>query len=344
VTLTWPQVLTELVGRRDLSSEAASWAMEQILAGDATSVQIAGFAIALRAKGETVTELTELSEAMLARATAIELPREAVDVVGSGGDRANTVNVSTMAAIVTAACGVPVVKHGNRAASSKSGSADLLEALGIAIDLQPADVARCLREVGIGFCFAPRFHPALRHAAGARGELGVPTVFNILGPLTNPARVTRQAVGVPQPWLGPVLAGVLARREASALVFRGDDGLDELTPGARSQVWVVASGAVHDDELDPSELGLPAATVEDLRGGDAVHNAAVAREVLGGGGSPAVRAAVELNAAAALVAAQGTTRAPITGQLRPALERAQEVLSSGSALELLERWAAVSQS
>jgi anthranilate phosphoribosyltransferase len=213
----------------------------------------------------------------------------------------------------------------------------------VAIDLEPAGVARCVREAGIGFCFAPRFHPALRHASTARSQLGVPTVFNILGPLTNPARVSRQAVGVAQHWLGPVLAGVLARRRASALVFRGDDGLDELTPGAHSQIWIVVDGQVIDDELDPAELGLPSATLDDLRGGDAEHNALVARDVLGGGGSAAIRAAVELNAAAALVAAQGTTREPVTGQLRPALLRAHEVLASGSALTLLQHWAEVSQ-
>ncbi len=215
--------------------------------------------------------------------------------------------------------------------------------MGIAIDLQPADVARCVHEAGIAFCFAPRFHPALRHAAGARGELGVPTVFNILGPLTNPARVTRQSVGVAQEWLGPVIAGVLARRQSSALVFHGDDGLDELTPGARSQVWMVVDGEIIHDEVDPAELGLPPASVDDLRGGDAVYNAQIAREILGGGGAPAVRAAVELNAAAALVAASGTTRAPVTRQLKPALERAREVLASGAAAAVVERWVRVSQ-
>jgi anthranilate phosphoribosyltransferase len=343
---SWPSLIADLMAGQELATSDTSWAMGEIMDGAATSVQIAGYAVALRCKGETPAELAGMVNAMLERAVPLPLPEQlrtsAVDTCGTGGDRAGTVNISTMAAIVVAAAGVPVVKHGNRAASSKSGSADLLEALGVAIDLQPAQVARCVREVGIGFCFAPRFHPALRHAAGARGELGVPTVFNILGPLTNPARVTRQAVGVPQRWLGPVLAGVLARRQASALVFRGDDGLDELTPGARSQVWVVVDGEVHDDELDPAELGLPRASVDDLRGGDAAHNAGVALAVLAGGGTPAVRAAVALNAAAALVAAAGTTRKPIGAQLRPELERAHDVLASGVALELLERWAAVS--
>jgi anthranilate phosphoribosyltransferase len=284
---------------------------------------------------------------MLARAVPLELPESvraaAVDTCGTGGDRAGTVNISTMAALVVAAQGIPVVKHGNRAATSRSGSADVLEALGIRIDLDASGVARCVERAGIGFCFAQRFHPALRHAASARGQLGVPTVFNILGPLTNPGRVNRQAVGIPQAWLGPVLAGVLARRGSSALVFRGDDGLDELTPGARSQVWVVADGAVREDELHPADLGLPAATVDDLRGGDATENAEVALQVLSGRGSDAVRATVALNAAAAIVAAEGVTDAPVTEQLRPALARAEATLAAGDALGVLERWAAASQ-
>jgi anthranilate phosphoribosyltransferase len=344
---TWPGLLAALMAGEQLTSAATSWAMGEIMDGAATDVQVAAYAVALRSKGETPAEVAGMVAAMLERAVPMPLPEElrdaAVDTCGTGGDRSGTVNISTMAAIVVAAAGVPVVKHGNRAATSKAGSADLLEALGVAIDLEPAGVAHCVRETGIGFCFAPRFHPALRHAAAARGQLGVPTVFNILGPLTNPARVRRQAVGVPQRWLGPVLAGVLAGRGASALVFTGDDGLDELTPGARSQVWVVTGGDVIEDELDPAQLGLPHTTIEELRGGDAQHNAVVAREVLAGAGSAAVRAAVELNAAAALVAAQGTTRELITEQLRPALARAHDVLASGAALEQLERWAKVSQ-
>ncbi len=346
-TPSWPALLAELMAGRPLSSSATSWAMGEIMDGAASDVQVAGFAVALRCKGETPPEVDGMVSAMLERAVALPLPEQlrtrAVDTCGTGGDRAGTVNISTMAAVVVAAAGLPVVKHGNRAATSRSGSADLLEALGIAIDVSPESVARCAEEAGIAFCFAPRFHPALRHAAPARSGLGVPTVFNILGPLTNPARVTRQAVGVPELWLGPVLAGVLARRQASALVFRGEDGLDELTPGARSQVWVVTDGEVREDVLDPADLGFAAASVEDLRGGDAVHNAAIAREVLGGGGTAAVRAAVVLNAAAAIVAAEGTSREKVTDQLRPAVERARAALDSGKGLDVLERWARVSQ-
>jgi anthranilate phosphoribosyltransferase len=344
---SWPALISNLMSGEPLPAAATAWAMGEIMDGAATDVQVAGYAVALRSKGETPAEVDGMVSAMLDRALPMPLPEElraaAVDTCGTGGDRSGTVNISTMAAIVVAAAGIPVVKHGNRAATSRAGSADLLEALGVVIDLQPAGVAHCVREAGIGFCFAPRFHPALRHAATARSQLGVPTVFNMLGPLTNPARVSRQAVGVAQQWLGPVLAGVLARRDSSALVFHGDDGLDELTPGARSHVWVVVGGEILEDVVEPAELGLPSASLDDLRGGDAEHNARIARDVLGGGGSPAVRAAVELNAAAALVAAQGTTREPVTAQLRPALERAHEVLSSGVALTLLERWAEASQ-
>jgi anthranilate phosphoribosyltransferase len=342
----WPALLAQLMAAKPLTAADTAWAMGEIMDGAATGAQVAGFVVALRCKRETAAEVDGFVSAMLERALPMPLAEPlraaAVDTCGTGGDRSGTVNISTMAAITVAAAGVPVVKHGNRAASSKAGSADLLEALGVAIDLEPAGVARCVEQAGIGFCFAPRFHPALRHAAGARGELGVPTVFNVLGPLTNPARITRQALGVPQAWLGPVLAGVLARRRASALVFRGDDGLDELTPGTRSAIWVVADGQVREDELHPAELGLPASTVDDLRGGDAAHNAGVAREVLGGGGADAVRAAVALNAAAALVAAKGTTGEPVVDQLRPALARAQEVLASGEGLALVQKWAKVS--
>lgn len=345
-TASWPALLADLMAGRELQPAETAWAMGEIMDGAATDAQVAGFAVALRSKGETPAEVAGMVGAMLERAVPLPLPdplrSSAVDTCGTGGDRSGTVNISTMAAITVAAAGVPVVKHGNRAASSRSGSADLLEALGVAIDIAPAAVARCVEEVGIGFCFAPRFHPALRHTAGPRRELGVPTVFNILGPLTNPGRVTSQAVGVPDPRLGPLLAGVLARRGSSAIVFRGDDGLDELTPGAHSRVWLVVDGQVYEDELDPAELGLRPATVDDLRGGDAAHNAIVAREVLGGGGSPAVSATVALNAAAALVAAESVTREPIAAQLRPAIEGAQAILASGTPLRVLERWAAVS--
>lgn len=343
MTLTWPQVLTDLIGRTDLTPEAAGWAMDQILAGDATNVQIAGFAIALRAKGETVAELTGLSAAMLSRATPIELPREAVDVVGSGGDRAFTVNVSTMAAIVAAAAGAPVVKHGNRAASSACGTADCLEALGVALDVAPARQARVLAEAGIVFLFAPMYHQSLRYASPARGELGVPTTFNFLGPLANPARPVAQAVGVADARMAPLVAGVIAARGNRGLVFHGSDGLDELTTTTTSEVWLIGDGTVVATTLDPAELGVVPATRQDLIGGDPAHNAGVVREVLAGGAGP-VRDIVALNAAAALLAFAGPSNSlPLAGQLALPLQRAYHAIDSGAAASVLDTWVRVSQ-
>ncbi len=340
---TWPQLLTELVGRRDLSPEATAWAMDQILAGDATNVQIAGFAIALRTKGETVAELTGLSEAMLARATPIELTHQAVDVVGSGGDRANTVNVSTMAAIVAAATGVPVVKHGNRAASSACGTADCLEALGVAIDVAPARQAQVLAEAGIVFLFAPLYHQSLRHASPARGELGVQTTFNFLGPLANPAKPVAQAVGVADARMAPLVAGVIAGRGHRGLVFHGSDGLDELTTTTTSDVWLISAGQIVATGLDPEELGVVPASREDLVGGDPAHNAGVVREVLAGRPGP-VRDIVALNAAAAQLAFTGPdTSAPLAGQLAGPLQRAYEAIDSGAAASVLDTWVRVTQ-
>lgn len=343
MSLTWPQVLTELVGRRDLSPEAAAWAMDQILAGEATNVQIAGFAIALRAKGETIAELTGLSQAMLSRATAIELTSEAVDVVGSGGDRANTVNISTMAAIVTAATGVPVVKHGNRAASSACGTADCLEALGVALDVPPGRQAQVLSEAGIVFLFAPLYHQSLRHASPARGELGVPTTFNFLGPLANPARPKAQAVGVADARMAPLVAGVIAGRGHRGLVFHGSDGLDELTTTTSSDVWLIAGGEVVATRLDPAELGVVPAGREDLVGGSPAHNANVVHEVLAG--TPgAVRDIVALNAAAAQLAFAGPDlSAPLAAQLAGPLERAYAAIDSGAAASVLDTWVRVTR-
>ena len=253
-----------------------------------------------------------------------------------------SVNISTMAALVVAGAGAPVVKHGNRAASSSSGSADVLEAFGVAVDLPPAAVVPCLQQVGIAFCFAPIFHPGMRHAAVVRRDLGVATVFNVLGPLTNPARPATQAVGVADARLAPVVAGVLARRGAGALVFRGDDGLDELTTTGPSTVWVVADGRVEQEVFDPAGLGVARATLADLRGGDAQHNAAVARTVLAGEPG-AARDATLLNAAAALAAHAGDA-GPLVERLRTGLQRATVALDSGAARSVLDRWITVSQS
>ena len=338
---TWPVLLSQLLRGESLTAADTAWAMREVMSGEATPVQVAGFVVALRAKGETPDEVAGLVDVMLEQAAHVTVPGRVVDTCGTGGDRAHTVNISTMAALVVAGAGVPVVKHGNRAASSACGSADLLEALGVVVDLPPAAVGPCLADAGIAFCFAPVFHPGMRHSAVPRRELGVPTVFNVLGPLTNPARPAAQAVGVSDARLAPVMAGVLAARGVDALVFRGDDGLDELTTTSTSTVWVVAGGTVSRTEFDPASLGLPRAGLEDLRGADAAFNAAVARDLLGGAQGP-VRDAVLLNAAAA-IAAYDADPGDLVDRLAAGLTRAAAALDDGRAATLLNRWVAVSQ-
>lgn len=341
---SWPALINALLSGDSLSSEETAWAMNGIMAGEATDVQIAGFAVALRAKGETVEEVTGLAQGMMDNATRIDVPGPIADLVGTGGDRAHTVNISTMAAVVAAASGVRVVKHGNRAASSSCGAADLLEHLGVAIDLPPEATVRVAGELGITFCFAPLYHPALRYASRTRGELGTPTVFNFLGPLTNPASPASQAVGVFHPRMAGVIAGVFAARGCSSLVFRGDDGLDELTTTGTSTVWVVRDGTATETTFDPSDLGIPPAAPEDLRGADAAFNAQVARETFAGAGGP-VRDMVLLNAAALITAYEGAPPpAKLTDALRDARDRAAEAVDSGATSALLDRWIDTSQS
>ena len=335
---TWPDVLSTLVAGGDLTTDQARWAMDEVFAGAATPVQLAGFVVALRAKGETVDEVSGIAAAMLAAANPISVPGRLLDVVGTGGDRSMSVNISTMAAIVAAGAGARVVKHGNRSASSQSGSADVLEALGIRLDLAPARVGEVAEEAGITFCFSAAFHPAMRHAAVPRRELGIATTFNILGPLTNPARPQAQAIGCADPRMAPVMAGVLSRREVDAWVFRGDDGLDELTTTTTSTIWRVHAGEVTTVTLDPADLGLPRATTEDLRGGDAEHNAEVVRRVLAGERGP-VRDAVVLNAGAAL-AVHGAPDDEVAESLAAGVARAGEAIDSGEAAAALDRWVA----
>jgi len=337
---TWPVLLSALLARQDLSAADTAWAMEQVMSGEATPAQVAGFVVALRSKGESPDEVAGLVETMLRHATRIEVPGPAVDTCGTGGDRAHTVNISTMAAVVAAGAGLRVVKHGNRAASSACGSADLLEALDVVVDLRPGDVVGCVSAVGIGFCFAPLFHPALRHAAAPRRELGVATVFNFLGPLTNPALPAAQAVGVADARMAPVMAEVLARRGTSALVFRGDDGLDELTTTTSSRLWLVRDGAVSTHTLRPEDVGLQRVHVEALRGADATHNAGVAKAVFSGQRG-AVRDAGLLNAAAAIVASR-PAEGPLAEQLTAAMEQAAQAVDSGAAAGVLARWAELS--
>ncbi|MCX2179398.1 anthranilate phosphoribosyltransferase [Streptomyces sp. SKN60] len=337
---SWPALLNGLLDGRDLSADDTAWAMDLIMRGEATDAQIAGFMVALRAKGETVAEISGLVRTMYEHANVIEVPGPAVDIVGTGGDGAKTVNISTMSAIVVAGTGVKVVKHGNRAASSASGSSDVLEKLGINLNLTPQRVAEVAEEAGITICFAVKFHPSLRHVAAARGQLGIRTTFNVLGPLTNPAKVRAQAVGVADPRMAPIVAGVLAERGNSALVFRGDDGLDELTTTGTSRVWVVKDGAVREERFDPREVGITPVPLDALRGGDPSYNADVARRLLAGETGP-VRDAVLLNSAAALVAlepGEGT----LAEQLRAGMDRAAESVDSGAARRTLERWVTAS--
>ncbi|MGW6059387.1 anthranilate phosphoribosyltransferase [Streptomyces sp. NPDC055189] len=337
---SWPGVLNGLLEGRDQSAADTAWAMDRIMRGEATDAQIAGFMVALRAKGETVEEISGLVHTMYEHANVIEVPGQTVDIVGTGGDGAKTVNISTMSAIVAAGAGAKVVKHGNRAASSASGASDVLEKLGVNLELPLKRVVEVVEEAGITFCFAVKFHPALRYAGAARSQLGIRTVFNALGPLTNPAKVRAQAVGVADARMAPIVAGVFAERGHSSLVFRGDDGLDELTTTATSRVWVVRDGAVREEAFDPRDVGIDLVPVEALRGADASYNAEVALRLLDGESGP-VRDAVLLNTAAALVA-----RTPGDGtlveQIGAGIAKAAESIDSGAAKKALERWVAAS--
>ncbi|MGO8936825.1 MAG: anthranilate phosphoribosyltransferase [Mycobacterium sp.] len=344
--LSWPQVLGRLTDGQHLARGQAAWAMDQIMAGNARPTQIAAFAVAMTMKIPTAAEVGELADVMLNHARqmpADAVPDDAVDIVGTGGDGANTFNLSTMAAIVVAAAGVPVVKHGNRATSSLSGGADTLEALGVRIDLGPEQVARSLAEVGIGFCFAPTFHPSYRHASAVRRELGIPTVFNLLGPLTNPAWPRAGLIGCAFADLAEVMAGVFAARRSSVLVVHGDDGLDELTTTTTSTIWRVQAGTVDKLTFDPAGFGFARAELDELLGGDAQANAAEARAVLSGA-KGAVRDAVVLNAAGAIVAHAGlSSRAEWQPAWEDGLARAGAAIDSGAAEQLLARWVRFSQ-
>jgi len=335
----WPVVLGRLLEGDDLVPEVARAAMAEILDGAASPAQISAFVVALRMKGETVPELVGMVEAMLDASTRVEidLGQPVIDVVGTGGDRAHTINVSTLAAIVVAGAGGQVCKHGNRAASSACGAADLLEALGVAIELGPDGVSACVREAGMGFCFAPRYHPAMRHAGPSRRDLGIPTAFNILGPLSNPARVRRYLIGVADLRMAERMAGVLDARGAErALIVHGGDGLDELTTTGPSNVVELRDGAITTWTVDPEDLGIPRVDREDLVGGDAAVNADLARRVLAGEHGPH-RDIVSLNAGAGLLVAG------LVDDLSAGMARAHAALDAGAAVATLARLADVSQ-
>jgi anthranilate phosphoribosyltransferase len=333
----WPAVLEHLLAGDDLDERVAADVMATIMRGEAESTQVAALLVALRAKGEAPAEIAGFVRAMLDEAVPVDLEGPLLDTCGTGGDGAGTFNVSTVAALVVAACGVRVAKHGNRAASGRCGSADLLEAWGVAIDLRPAAVATTVDELGVGFLYARTFHPAMRFVAPVRAQLGVRTAFNILGPLSNPAGALHQVVGVADPRLAPVMAEALAKLgKRHALVFRGEDGLDEVTTTGPSQVWEVREGAVTHWRLDPLDLGVRRATLPDLVGGGVAENVAIADAILAGTPGPPSDL-VAVNAAAALYAADAVA------DLAEGLARARAVLTDGSALALRDRWVARSR-
>lgn len=344
---TWPSILTALLVDQNLSVAQADWAMAEIMTGRATSAQMGAFLVALQKKGVTVDEVVGFRDAILAEAQPVPLPNMSLDIVGTGGDRFGTVNVSTMAAIVCAASGAPVVKHGNRAASSQSGSSDVLTALGINYGLEGPQLAEAFDRCGIAFVHAARFLPGFRHVAPVRGELGIQTVFNYLGPLCNPVRPEATAAGVADASIAPLYADLFRFRGASALVFRGDDGLDELTTTGHSHVWEVSRGALTEHDLDPRELGIPRARIEELIGGTPEHNAEIVRRVFAGETGP-VRDIVLLNAAAGLVAfdlAQNPTSVETSflDRLGQKMEIAAAAIDGGTALAKLDQWVAVTQ-
>lgn len=339
--MSWEPILHSLAQKKALNPDQVNWAMNQILSGAADIETIKSFLIALRNKGETAEEVISLVEAMYQHAQLISIPDRCVDVVGTGGDGAQTINISTAAAIVTTAAGARTIKHGNRAATSKSGAADLLEAFGININLNATQVAECVRRIGIGFAFAPVFHPAMKNAAQARKELGVPTIFNILGPLANPAKPVAVAIGVARADLFELVAQVLARRGCQGFVFRGDDGLDELSISTTSSVYILNNGEYRLERFDPRELGIEPAPIEALKGGTAAENLDITKQVFAGE-KGAYRDAILLNAAAAIAAFKGDLDLGIEQQFANGLVLAKQGIDSGAATQLVERWADLS--
>ncbi len=336
--MQWPQILGRLADGDDLTRDESRAAMAAIMAGDATPAQTAALIVSLRIKGETVEEMTGLVEAMRAAAVPVDVGVPVVDTAGTGGDRSATFNISTTAAFVAAGAGAKVAKHGNRSASSRCGSADVLEALGVAIDLPPEDTAALVRDVGFGFFFAPHYHPAMRHVAPVRRELGIPTVFNFLGPLANPAGATRQAVGVSDPAMAERMIGVLARLGTEyAFVYYGEDGLDEVTITGPTFIYRLRDGEITHAEFTPEDFGVSRARLDELRGGDADTNARILVDVLEGAPGPR-RDVTLVNAAPALVAA-GLAEGFVEG-----VELAAEAIDSGAARRVLDDVVARSRS
>lgn len=339
--MNWDLVLNSLAEKKDLSVEQITWAMSQILEGVAENTQIKQFLSGLKAKGESASEVRALVDQMYKYAAPISITERAVDTVGTGGDGANTINISTTAAIITNAAGARVVKHGNRAASSKSGSADLLEALGVKIDLTGKEVEQTVHKIGIGFCFAPVFHSSMKHAVVARKELGVPTVFNILGPLANPAKPVAAAIGVARAQLLPLMAQVLLEQGKEGFVFRGDDGLDEVSLASTTTVIQISNGKLSQEIFDPTELGIAGAAISDLAGGDAKYNAKITNQIFAGESGP-MRDAVTLNAAFAIAAFKGDFNLPLATQIANGFVSANKAIDSGAAQSVLKRWVQLS--
>jgi anthranilate phosphoribosyltransferase len=352
--LTWPNILETLNQKRDLSRAQATWSMQQIMAGSATDEQMEEFLLTLRSKGEDVVELSGFVDVMLENALSIPVSNDAIDIVGTGGDQLGTVNISSMAAIVTAACGYPVLKHGSRSASGKTGSSEMLEALGIRLDLTPEQLAEVFKKAGITFFFAPMFHPSLKNVGPTRKKLGIPTTFNFLGPLANPAQPIATALGVANEVMAPLLAAEMASRGRTALVFRGSDGLDELTTTGKSKIMVVFGGKVTEHSFNPADLGIPQASVEQLLGGDATDNAATTRGVFGEniefkGDRNAIQDIVALNASAGMTAYELNKTSNISefdllGSLKIHYLQAQEAINDGTALAKLNQWVDLSKS
>ena len=337
----WNEIHSALEKRQELSSPQIRWAMNQILTGIAPAEDVASFLLGLKAKGETVEEISALVDEMYTHANLIDVKERAVDPVGTGGDGFDTINISTAAAIVTTAAGARVVKHGNRAATSKSGAADVLEALGVNINLGPEDVAKCVHKIGIGFAFAPKFHPAMRFAAPIRKSLGVPTIFNILGPLANPARISVVSIGVAREEVLEKIAKVLAQRGCEGFVFRGSEGLDEISISGKSTILAINKGLITREEFDPREIGIESFDISELRGGDAAENAREIREIFAGK-TGAKREAILLNAAASIAGFRGDFDLGIMQQIANGYVWAKSALDSGKALQLLDRWADLS--
>ena len=350
---TWPQILARLLEKKDLSKGEAKWAMQQIMSGEATESQMGGFLLALRSKGEHLDELSGFVDVMLENALEVPISNDALDIVGTGGDQLGTVNISTMAAILASACGYPVLKHGSRSASGKTGSSEMLEALGVNLNLSPEQLAKVFSKTQITFFFAPLFHPALKNVGPTRKQLGVPTTFNVLGPLANPAQPVATALGVANEKMAPLLAAEMASRGRTALVFRGSDGLDELTTTGPSQIWVVFGGNVHEFSLDPLEIGIPRSSIDDLIGGEADENASIARDIFSpqaqktGEKSP-IRDIVALNSAVGMVAYDLSKRSDLDGfdlknELAKKFALAVNAIEEGKAIAKIDEWVATSQ-